>query len=118
MSRPFATPLEVIQGLGRLSATMDSIVAKMRDAEVAAAHARSAASVAVETAFLKAEGPVAVRQAKSKLIAAQEILDSELADVNVRCLRRELQSIENRIDVGRTYSATLRSELTNLPGVS
>jgi len=117
VNQPFASPVEVIRNLGSLTAKMDSIVANLREAEHRAAEANAEATVAEAQAFLKAEGAMDVRRFKAKMDARGPLLTAELADVEVRCLKRELQSVMTRIEVGRTYAATVRAELTNLPGV-
>lgn len=109
-----ATPLQVIQQLGHLASEMDRLTKALREAEYAAAHASADANVAEARAFLYSTGPVEQRKATAKVEVADKALASELADVEVRCLRRELDAVRTRIEVGRTYAATVRTELTSL----
>lgn len=113
MSAP-STPLEVIQQLTRLVASLDSVSTELSKAEIDAVHAAKNAERSYDLAYMAASGPVEARKATARLQGWQAALDADLADVTVRRLKRDLDIIRMRIDVGRTYSATVRAELASL----
>ena len=115
MSAP-ATAQQVVSNLSALTEELRRTVAAYRAAERDAAEKRHAADVAESRAFLRADGPMDMRRHVARVEADQAEQDALVAEALVRVLKAEIRAIETRIDVGRTYGATVRAELKALPG--
>lgn len=100
----------VASHLAALSRQLDSLVQEIGRAEVAAVNAREDYTLALSVAFLKAEGAMDVRKHESIKATHTERLAAELAEATVRGLRRQIDSVRVRIDVGRSVGAAMRSE--------
>lgn len=98
--------------LGELGRSMDAVTEQLEIADKAAVGAREDYTMAYARAFLQAEGSAEARKQMALLATHQARLDQETADQMVRGLRRRLDSVRTRIDVGRTISATVRSEVS------
>lgn len=105
-------PNEVVLQLAKLARLLDETTKELNEADIAAVKAVEAAKLAEAKAFLSALGPIEAR----KRIAIEETheirLAAEVAEAEVRGLQRNLRTLQTRIDVGRTYGATLRSEIS------
>ena len=114
MTRPAVTPNDAAMQLGRRLGEMHDVIEALRAAEQEAIEARQDADVAESKAFLRAEGA----EYKRKHTARVEVADLELraltAEAKVRHLVRLLREAQARVDVGRTFSADLRAELSVL----
>ncbi|MEV0357152.1 hypothetical protein AB0H71_13930 [Nocardia sp. NPDC050697] len=106
---------EVVKQLTELSLQLAEATTQINEADVAAVNARETAKLAEAKAFLAAEGSVEARKSKAVVETHQVRLAAEVADAGVRGLQRTIRSLQTRIDVGRTFGATLRSEM-NLAG--
>lgn len=102
---------EVVKQLGALSRRLDETTQQLNDADVAAVNAKEAAKLAEAKAFLAAEGSVDARKSQAVVATHEVRLAAEVADATVRGLMRTVRTLQSRIDVGRTYGATLRSEI-------
>jgi len=111
-----ATAQQVVSNLSALTEELRRTVAAYRAAERDAAEKRHAADVAESRAFLRADGPMDMRRHVARVEADQAEQDALVAEALVRVLKAEIRAIETRIDVGRTYGATVRAELKALPG--
>lgn len=109
-----ATANEVIRNLTELTEELRRVVSSYRYAEKDAAEKRHAADIVESRAFLTAEGAMDLRKHQARLQADQVENDALVAEALVRVLRQEIRSIETRIEVGRTYGATVRAELRTL----
>lgn len=98
--------------LASLSRQLDSLVREIGKAEVEAVNAREDHTLALSKAFLRAEGAMDVRKHISIEATHTERLAAELAEATVRGLRRSIDSVKVRIDVGRSVGAALRSEVS------
>jgi hypothetical protein len=105
------TPLEVVQQLGELTRRLDVLVRELRDAEFDAARKRHAADMAESRAFLAAEGAMDIRRHAARVAAEREEGEALVAEALVRVLRADIRAVDTRIDVGRTFGATVRAEL-------
>jgi hypothetical protein len=102
---------DVVLHLLTLSRQLDQTTSELNTADTAAVYAREDAKLAESTAFLSADGPMDIRKHTS-IVATHEVrLAAEVADAMVRGLQRTVRSLQSRIDVGRTYGATIRSEI-------
>lgn len=108
------TPLQVVKHLGELTTALDRTVAALKVAERDAAEKRHGADMVEARAFLAAEGSVEFRKNTAKVAADRAEADALVAEALVRVLRQEIRAIDTRIDVGRTYGATVRAELKTL----
>jgi len=113
MSAP-ATPVDVVRNLSALTDELRFRTAALRDAEHDAALKRHAADMAESRAFLAADGAMELRKHQARVAADDKEGDAKVAEALVRVLRQEIRAIETRIDVGRTYGATVRAELKTL----
>ncbi|WP_305781534.1 hypothetical protein, partial [Nocardia nova] len=102
---------EVVKQLGKLSKQLDEATQQLNDADVAAVNAKETAKLAEAKAFLAAEGSVDARKNQAIVETHEVRLAAEVADAQVRGLMRTIRTLQSRIDVGRTYGATLRSEI-------
>lgn len=111
MSVPL-TAAAVSEHLAKLSRQLDDLVQQIDTAEKEAVNAREDYTLAHSRAFLAAEGPMDVRKHTAIEQTHTERLAAELAEATVRGLRRQLDSVRVRIDVGRSMGAALRAEVS------
>jgi hypothetical protein len=109
-----ATAAEVVHNLVELTRELRDKTSAYRTAEHDAALKRHAANMAETRAFLTAGGAMDLRKHIAKEAADQQEGAALVAEAVVRILKAEIRSIETRIDVGRTYGATVRAELKTL----
>ncbi|MGD9749711.1 MAG: hypothetical protein AB7W59_01830 [Acidimicrobiia bacterium] len=109
MSAPL-TAAAVAEQLAKLSRKLDELVASIGEAETKAVNAREDFTLAHAKAFLSAEGPMDVRRYVAVEATHVERLAAETAEALVRGLRRQIDSVRVRIDVGRSVGAAVRAE--------
>lgn len=109
-----ATATEVVRNLSVLTEELRRTVTAFRAAERDAAVKRHAADMVESRAFLNATGAMDLRKHEARVAADQAEQEALVAEALVRVLRAEIRSIETRIEVGRTYGATVRAELATL----
>ena len=118
MNRPSeqapANAVEVVRNLSALTEELRLKTSAYRGAEHDAAIKRHAADLAESRAFLAADGPMDMRKHTARVQAERAEGEALVAEALVRVLKAEIRSIETRIDVGRTYGATVRAELRTL----
>lgn len=105
------SPNDVVIQLAALSRELDERTRDLNEADVAAVNAREAAKLAEAKAFLAADGSVEARKSKAVIQTHEIRLAAEVAEAGVRGLQRTIRTLQTRIEVGRTYGATLRSEM-------
>lgn len=110
MSGPL-TSSDIASHLASLSRQLDSLVREIGQAEVAAVNAREDHTLALSRAFLTATGPMDIRKHTSIVETHAPRLAAELAEATVRGLRRQIDSVRVRIDVGRSVGAATRAEM-------
>lgn len=106
------TANDVALQLARLGRDLDAAVKTLDSAEREAVNRREDFTLAHARAFLRAEGSVDHRKNTAIVATSGERVAAETADVVVRGIRRQLDSIKTRIDIGRSVGAALRSEMT------
>ena len=106
------TSNDVALQLARLSRQLDELVQEIGRAEIAAVNAREDFTLAHSKAFLRAEGPMDVRKHVAIEATHLERLAAETAEAVVRGLRRQIDTVRVRVDVGRSVGAALRSEIS------
>lgn len=109
-----ATANQVVANLSSLTEELRRIVSSFRVAERDAAEKRHAADMVESRAFLAADGAMDLRKHVARVAADRAEGEALVAEALVRVLRAEIRSIETRIEVGRTYGATVRAELKTL----
>lgn len=110
------TPNDVAMQLLKLARQLDDLVKSLDHAEREAVNKREDYTMALANAFLRSEGAMDVRKHRSIAETHAQRLAAELAEATVRGLRRQIDSVKIRIDVGRSVGAAVRSEIS-LAGV-
>ena len=105
------TPNSVVSQLAELGRALDKGVDALEKAETAAVNAREDYTLALSKAFLRAEGAMDFRKHKAIEQTHDERLAAETAEAVVRGLRRQIDSIKTRIDIGRSVGVALRAEI-------
>lgn len=105
------TANDVALQLARLGRDLDATVRALDTAERESVGRREDFTLAHARAFLRAEGSVDHRKNTAIVETSAERVAAETADVVVRGIRRQLESIRTRIDIGRSVGAALRSEI-------
>lgn len=106
-----STPTEVVRNLTALTDELRSTVSTLKNAEHDAAVKRHAADMVESRAFLNADGAMDIRKHTARVAADKHEGEALVAEALVRVLRQKIRELETRIDVGRTYGATVRAEL-------
>ena len=104
------TSTDVATQLAKLSRQLDELVQEIGRADIVAVNAREDHTLALSRAFLQAEGAMDVRKHVSIEATHMQRLAAELAEATVRGLRRSIDSVRVRIDVGRSVGAAMRAE--------
>lgn len=104
------TPNQVAKHLADLAKDLDKAVDKLDHAEVDAVNKREDYSMAYAKAYLSAEGSIEARKHIATRDTHESRIAAELAEQHVKALRRQIDSVKIRIDVGRSLGAALRSE--------
>ena len=110
MSNPM-TPNQVVIHLTTLARDLDEAVKVMHAVERDYVEKRSAADLAHSRAFLAAAGSVDARKHQAAIETHKQRLEADVAEVMVHHLRRRIDALKVRIDVGRSYGAAVRAEL-------
>lgn len=104
------TANDVALNLAKLARQLDDLVRAIGHAEIEAVNKREDATLAMSRAFLKAAGPMDVRKHEATVQSHAERLAAETAEALVRGLRRQIDSVRLRVDVGRSLGAAIRAE--------
>lgn len=105
------SPNSVVMQLAALGRQLDELVQQIDAAEHAAVEAREDYTLALAKAFLSAQGPMDVRKYTSISGTHNQRLAAETAEAVVRGIRRQIDSVKVRVDIGRSAGAALRSEI-------
>jgi hypothetical protein len=106
------TSSSVAEQLAALSRQLDQLVRQIGEAEQRAVNAREDFTLVHSKAFLRAEGAMDVRKHIAIEATHTERLAAELAEAEVRGLRRQIDTVKVRIDVGRSVGAAMRAEVS------
>jgi hypothetical protein len=109
------TPNQVAQQLAALARDLDVTVSQLEVADRDSTEKRAGADLAFSRAFIAAVGSVDLRKHTALVETHQQRLDADVADALVRHLRRRVDAIKTRVEVGRSLGAAIRTEL-NLAG--
>lgn len=102
---------DVALQLARLARDLDACITTLDGADRDSVNAREDYTLAYARAFLAAQGAMDVRKQIAIEKTHAERLAAETADQIVRGLRRRIDSIKTRIDVGRSVGAAVRAEI-------
>lgn len=105
------TPNSVVMQLASLGRELDEAVERLAQAEQDAVNLREDYTLAQARAFLRAEGAMDFRKHRAIEQTHAERLAAETAEAVVRGLRRQIDSIKTRIDIGRSVGVALRAEI-------
>jgi len=110
MSDQPLTPNAVAAQLAELARQLDKLVVAIDEAEKTAVNAREDYTMTYAAAFLSAEGSMDIRRHLATERTHDTRLAAELAEQTVKGIRRQIDSVRIRIDVGRSLGAALRAE--------
>ena len=112
-------PSDVAKHLGALAGDLSDTVRQLEVADMDATEKRHAHNLAYSRAFLVATGAMELRKHTAIEATADNSLTADVADAVVRHLKRRIDEIKTRIDVGRSYGSAIKAELEYLKsGVS
>lgn len=107
-----STPLTTAQRLGQRLQELSETIEDLRKADMEAVTARHVADVEEWKEFLKAQGSVEQRKITAKLSTERLAFDADVKEARVRHLVRQVRERDKRVEVGRTFSADMRAELS------
>ena len=110
------TPVEIARHLGQLSAELSELVRQLNEADADHTRKKEAFVLAEAMAYRQASGTLPLRKAISVELTHGQRLAAEEAELVVRQLRRKLDALKVRIDVGRSFGAAVRAEANLLNG--
>lgn len=108
------TPASVVRTLGTLTRELSEVVERLKDADLDAVKKRHAAQMSESRAFVTGSGAMDLRRHQAKLDAEKDEDAAIVSEAGVRHLKAKIRELETRIDVGRTFGATVRAELKTL----
>lgn len=106
-----ATPNEVAIHLSRLGRDLATMVSQLEAADLDATEKRAAYDLAFSRAFIAATGAVDQRKHLAVVEVHRQRLEADVADAVVRHLKRRVDELKVRIEIGRSYGAAIRAEL-------
>ena len=106
------TASDVALQLAKLARQLDDLVRQIGRAETDAVNKREDYTLAHAKAFLAAQGAMDVRKQVAIEQTHVERLAAETAEAVVRGLRRQIDTVRVRIDVGRSLGAAVRAEIS------
>lgn len=98
--------------LAQLARDLDACINALDGSDRESVVKREDYTLAYARAFLKAQGAMDARKQIAIEETHAERLAAEVADQVVRGLRRRIDSIKTRIDVGRSVGAAVRAEIS------
>lgn len=105
------TAMGVALHLGDLARELDRLVQTIGDEDKIATVQREEYLRAYAKVWRDTVGSVEFRKQTAIAFTDQERLAAEMADCTVRDLRRKIDALRVRIDVGRSYGAAVRAEV-------
>lgn len=108
---PPQTAMGVAQHLGDLAKELDSLVKEIGETDHIATVLREEYIRDYASAWRSAQGSVEARKQIALDLTRESRMAAETADCSVRDLRRKIDALKVRIDVGRSYGAAVRAEV-------
>jgi hypothetical protein len=93
------------------------VTKEVRRCAEAAAEAETAYRVAYAKAFLRADGPVAEREAKATEACETELSDRKMADALLLSAQEAGRNVREQLQAARTLCANLRAAVGNATGM-
>ena len=106
-----ASATEVALNLARLARELDQTVKTLQIADRDATEKRVSFDLAYSRAFIAEQGSVDQRKHLATVATHRQRLEADVADALVRHLRRQLDALKVRIDVGRSYGVAVRTQI-------
>lgn len=103
--------MQVAQHLGDLAKELDGLVKEIGEADHIATVLREEYIRAYAKAWRNSSGSIEARKQTALFLTEEERMAAETADCSVRDLRRKIEALKVRIDVGRSYGAAVRAEV-------
>ena len=107
---PPLTAHNVAEHLQALSLQLGKLCDEIEEADHQAVDLREDATQAKSKAFLRAEGPMDMRNAQAIVDSSAARITADHAEVHVRGLKRRIETVRLRVEVGRSIGAALRAE--------
>lgn len=105
------SPTEVALRLAQVSRMLETAQGELVQADEKAVRARARYEVTEARAFLQAEASNAeTRKRIALLAAADEKLDAEIAEQQVRSIKTRIDMLGKQVSVGQSMGAAVRSE--------
>lgn len=106
-----ATATEVALNLARLARDLDQTVRALEMADRDWVEKNAAADLAFSRAYMAATGSIEARKHTAVIETHQQRLAAEVAEAVVRHLKRNVDALKVRIDVGRSYGSAIKAEM-------
>jgi hypothetical protein len=106
------TSTDIARTLAQLGRDLDAAVDAIREADHDATQKRAAFDLAYSKSFVRAEGSMDVRRHLAVIETHQLRVDADVAEALVRHLKRRIDAISKRIEVGRSIGTSMRAELS------
>lgn len=105
------SPNLLMQELRQIQSDASRGVQALYDAEVAWAEAEAEADLALQTAFIRAEGTVADRTAVSRVESSQARLQADLRKAELNRIKQKIKVLEQAQMSTQTISRLLEAEM-------
>lgn len=105
------TATEVALQLAKLGRELDQLVRQLEMADRDATEKKAAYDLAFSRAFIAETGSVEQRRHLAVVETHRLRLEADVADALVRHLRRSVDAVKVRIDVGRSLGTAIRAEI-------
>lgn len=112
------TPSQVALTLMTVSRELDDLTRELKTLDEDYVEKKIAFESAYARAFLTGEGSVDARKQGAVLATSDQKFAMELAESRVRSTRAALATLRDRIEVGRSLGAAVRSELIATSGMA
>lgn len=103
--------MAVAEHLAGLAKELDGLVKKTGEEDLIATTLKEEYLVAYSRAWKAAVGSVEARKQIAIGLTTEQRMAAEIADCQVRDLRRRIDAVRIRIDVGRSLGTTVRAEV-------
>lgn len=107
---PPLTSAGIARQLIHLSRQLDELVAEVEKVELESVNTREDYTCAHSQAFVAAEGAMELRKHTAVLETHEQRLAAELAETHVKGLKRRIETVKLRIELGRSLGAAVRAE--------
>lgn len=101
---------DVVLELSRIARDLDAKTAEIARLDEEAVRAKSRFEVGFARSFLSTSGSVDFRKQTAVLATESQKLDAEIAEAKVRAAREAIRSMRDRLEIGRSIGAAVRSE--------